>query len=104
LLSPVAFQKLQFWLDEQGMEADVICAAINTTREQAERPGIAYLEGVLRNWYNEGGRAMADLRVRKRSPTDKKTDKRADKKAAKLAALFRQKADEMEAERGVEGA
>src|SRR5690606_11058945 len=28
LLSPVAFQKLQFWLDEQGMEADVVCAAI----------------------------------------------------------------------------
>lgn len=100
LLSPVAFQKLQFWLDEQGMEADVVCAAIDTTREQAERPGIAYLESVLRNWYNEGVRAMADLRARKRSPTDKKTAK----KTAKLAAMFRQKADEMEAERGVKGA
>ena len=67
LLSPVAFQKLQFWLDEQGMEADVVCAAIDTTREQAERPGIAYLEGVLRNWRNEGVTTVSDLEVRSRA-------------------------------------
>src|SRR5690606_32898264 len=99
VLSPSMLDRFEFWIHDLKMPADVVCAAIDEAlRQNVTR--ISYIDAIVRNWHNDGIRAMADLRARERSPTDKKTDK----KTAKLAAMFRQKADEMEAERGVEGA
>lgn len=64
MLNDTAFDKLRFWHEEKGMDADVVCKAIDITADQAERPRIGYVEGILVNWYNDGVRTTADLRTR----------------------------------------
>src|SRR5690606_29319636 len=70
MLGPTQYEKLRFWLDEQGMEADVICVAIDEAIEQHERTAdpqkrrIGYIEGILRNWFNDGVRTLEDVRSR----------------------------------------
>ncbi|HET7558754.1 MAG TPA: DnaD domain protein [Limnochordia bacterium] len=61
LLGPSQYERLRFWIDEQGMRGDVVALAIEETMRGAKRPSIAYLEGVLRNWHNDGVRTMQDL-------------------------------------------
>ena len=61
MLGPTQFEKLRFWVEEQGMEAEVVAAAIEETVASAENPRINYLEGILRNWYNSGIRTLTDL-------------------------------------------
>jgi DNA replication protein DnaD len=40
------------------MTAEVVAAAIDITARKADNPRIQYLEGVLRNWYNDGVRTF----------------------------------------------
>lgn len=61
MLGPTQFEKLRFWVEEQGMEAEVVALAIEETVASAENPRINYLEGILRNWYNSGIRTLTDL-------------------------------------------
>lgn len=61
MLGPSQFEKLRFWVEEQGMEAEVVALAIEETVTSAENPRINYLEGILRNWYNSGIRTLTDL-------------------------------------------
>src|SRR5690606_23755851 len=95
VLGPSMLDRFEFWIHDLKMTADVVCAAIDEAlRQKVTR--ISYIDAIVRNWHNDGIRTMADLRARERSPTETK--------AAKLAALFRQKADEMEAEKRAQGA
>jgi len=57
-------QKLVFWLEEKELSHEVIAVAVEEMCENAERPTLSYLEGVLRNWYNEGVREYAHLTER----------------------------------------
>src|SRR5690625_1688266 len=66
MLGPSQFEKLRFWVEEQGMSSDVVALAIEETVQSAQTPRIAYVEGVLRNWYNAGIRTLADLQKSKR--------------------------------------
>ena len=58
LMGPKQRDKLRFWVEESGMHAEVVAAAIDITARKAENPRIQYLEGVLRNWYNDGVRTF----------------------------------------------
>ncbi|NLJ86167.1 MAG: DnaD domain protein [Firmicutes bacterium] len=60
LMGPKQRDILQFWVEESGMTAEVVAAAIDVTARKAENPRIQYLEGVLRNWFNDGVRTYAD--------------------------------------------
>lgn len=61
MLGPTQFEKLRFWVEEQGMEAEVVALAIEETVTSAKTPRINYLEGILKNWYNSGIRTLTDL-------------------------------------------
>ena len=61
VMGPSQFEKLRFWLEEMGMSPDVIALAIEETVQNAKSPRMNYLEAVLRNWYNDGVRTVADL-------------------------------------------
>lgn len=67
MLGPSQFEKLRFWVEEQGVSPDVVALAIEETVQSAQTPRMAYVEGVLRNWYNDGIRTVADLQQSKRS-------------------------------------
>lgn len=67
MLGPSQFEKLRFWVEEQGVSPDVVALAIEETVQSAKTPRMAYVEGVLRNWYNDGIRTVADLQKSKRS-------------------------------------
>lgn len=68
MLGPVQFEKLRFWVEEKAMSPDVVAAAIEETTASAEKPRIQYLEGILRNWYNDGIRSLQDLIKRNQLP------------------------------------
>lgn len=61
MIGPVQLEKLRFWVEEQGMEAEVVALAIAETVASAKNPRINYLEGILKNWYNSGIRTLTDL-------------------------------------------
>jgi len=67
MIGPTQYEKLRFWIEEQGMEGAVVALAIEETVRSAEVPRISYLEGILRNWYNDGIRTLADLHEKKRA-------------------------------------
>ncbi|NLY51338.1 MAG: DnaD domain protein [Firmicutes bacterium] len=60
MMGPKQRDKLRFWVEESGMSAEVVAAAIDITARKAENPRIQYLEGVLRNWYNDGVRTFEE--------------------------------------------
>lgn len=66
LLGPVQYEKLRSWVEEKGMSADVVALAIHEMARSAPTPRIQYLEGILRNWYNDGVRTMGDMIKRKK--------------------------------------
>lgn len=61
MIGPTQMEKLRFWVEEQGMEAEVVALAIEETVASARNPRINYLEGILKNWYNSGIRTLTDL-------------------------------------------
>ena len=75
LMSPSHYDKLNHWR-EKGMEPALLAQAIlsveneHQRRVQANEPGahqirrISYLEGILRNWYNDGLRTYRDWDAR----------------------------------------
>lgn len=67
MAGPTQFEKLRFWVEEQGMEGEVVAAAIEETVQSAQVPRINYLEGILRNWCNDNIRTLKDLVERKAS-------------------------------------
>lgn len=67
VMGPTQFEKLRFWMEEMGMSSDVVALAIEETVQNAKTPSINYLEGVLRNWYNQGVRTVADLQRSKQA-------------------------------------
>lgn len=69
MLGPTQFEKLRFWVEEQGMSGEVVALAIEETVRQAPSPRINYLEGILRNWYNDGVRTLEDLAQSHRATT-----------------------------------
>ncbi len=54
-------QRLYIWTDERGMSHEVVAAAIEEMCSSVDRPNIGYLEGILRNWLQEGVTSYADL-------------------------------------------
>lgn len=73
MLGPSQFEKLRFWVEDQGMSSDVVALAIEETVQSAPTPRLAYVEGVLRNWYNAGIRTLADLQRSKRARSQEVT-------------------------------
>ncbi len=69
LLGPSQFERLRFWVEEQGMSPEVVAMAIEETVQSARTPRLNYLEGILRNWYNEGIRTLDDLQRSQRAKT-----------------------------------
>lgn len=67
MMGPTQFERLRFWVEEQGMEGAVVALAIEETVASAEVPRISYLEGILRNWYNDGIRTLAHVQQSKRA-------------------------------------
>lgn len=66
LIGPSQFEKLRFWVEEQQMSPDVVALAIEETVQSARTPRMAYLEGILRNWRNDGIRTLEHLQRNKR--------------------------------------
>ena len=64
MIGPTQYEKLRFWVEEQGMEGAVVALAIEETVRSADVPRISYLEGILRNWYNDGIRTLADVHAK----------------------------------------
>lgn len=54
-------EKLLFWMQAKGVSHEVIAVAIEEMCASVAKPSFPYLEGILRNWYNEGVRTYADL-------------------------------------------
>lgn len=54
-------QRLYHWTDERGMSPELVAAAIEEMCSSVSRPNIGYLEGILRNWLEEGVMSYADL-------------------------------------------
>jgi len=67
MMGPTQYERLRFWVEEKGMEGAVVALAIEETVQSAEVPRISYLEGILRNWYNDGIRTLADIQRQKRA-------------------------------------
>ena len=82
LMGPVQEEKLRYWVLEQGMDIEVIVAAI---AEMVKTPSrrIEYLEGILRNWYNEGIRNLDDLAAHRKRWQEEKAN--AARKKARTA-------------------
>ena len=66
MIGPAQYEKLRFWIEEKGLEGAVVALAIEETVRSADVPRIQYLEGILRNWYNDGIRSLADLHEKRR--------------------------------------
>ena len=75
-------RRLVFWTEQKGMSHEAIAVAIEEMCSSAPRPSLAYLEGVLRNWYQEGVRDYQDLldrpRLAKVLPTQQKREEGVD--------------------------
>ena len=65
LISESQFERLCEWIIRRGMTADVVALAIEETARSAQYASFSYLEGVLRNWYNQGVRTWQDLSRRR---------------------------------------
>lgn len=52
--TPEEMKKLLFWVEKKGISYEVIAVAIEEMCVSIDSPHFAYLEGVLRNWVNEG--------------------------------------------------
>lgn len=88
LMSPLHFERLRTWVEERGMHPDVVVAAIEETARTATFPRIQYLEGILRNWYNDGIRTTADLKLLQ-TPADPGGKSREDYEGAPNALAYR---------------
>lgn len=64
-IGPVAFEKLRYWVEEMGMPAEVVAEAIATAADVGKRR-INYVEGILRNWYNDGVHTLEKARERRK--------------------------------------
>lgn len=61
LISDSQAERLCEWITQRGMTTDVVALAIEQTARSAEYASFSYLEGILRNWYNQGVRTWADV-------------------------------------------
>lgn len=63
-MGPMQFEALRYWYEDMGMSADVIVEAILEAKEQGKRR-IGYIEGILRNWHNDGVQSVDEARNRR---------------------------------------
>lgn len=61
VVGPSHFQKLRYWVEEMGMEGEVVAAAIEEAARNSSTRRISYIEGILRNWHNEGILTLRDI-------------------------------------------
>lgn len=52
--TPEEMKKLLFWVEKKGVSHEVVAVAIEEMCAMVDNPNFGYLEGVLRNWVNEG--------------------------------------------------
>lgn len=60
-MGPSQFEVLRYWHDDMGMPPDVMVEAILEAKEQGKNR-IGYIEGILRNWHNDGVRTVEQAR------------------------------------------
>ena len=68
LMGPGEYKVLTSWLEdpEVNLPADVIAKAIEEAGKQGKRR-IRYVEGILRNWYNDGVKTVADIETKEQA-------------------------------------
>ncbi len=54
------FEKLLYWVEDMGMESEVVGLAIEEAARSARTRHISYIEGILRNWHKEGILTLRD--------------------------------------------
>lgn len=59
--TPEEMKKLLFWVEKKRVSPEVVAVAVEEMCVSIENPHFAYLEGVLRNWVNEGVFTYAQL-------------------------------------------
>ncbi len=59
--SPEEMKKLMFWMEKKQMSHEVIAVAIEEMCAAIDNPHFAYVEGILRNWSNEGVHSYTQL-------------------------------------------
>lgn len=70
MIGPTQWRELSTWNSEHGMQAEVMCAAIDEAIKAGKRR-CEYVVGILRNWYNDGIRTSHDLaRASPKTPED----------------------------------
>lgn len=106
LMGPVQEEKLRHWVVEQGMDIEVVVAAIVEMMKTSSRR-IEYLEGILRNWYNEGIRNLDDLTAQRKRWTEEqgKRSKKRPKEGKKTPGFMKSLPGETQAvtKEGYEG-
>ncbi|MFA7175269.1 MAG: DnaD domain protein [Kiritimatiellia bacterium] len=60
VFGPSHFEKLRYWVEEMHMEGEVVAAAIEDAARQPRTRRLSYIEGILRNWHNEGIHTLRD--------------------------------------------
>ncbi|MGI6558586.1 MAG: DnaD domain-containing protein [Limnochordia bacterium] len=62
ILGPLQVDKLRLWLEdpELAKPVEVVAKAIELASESGNRR-INYVEGILRNWHNDGVRTLTDI-------------------------------------------
>ncbi|HYF75294.1 MAG TPA: DnaD domain protein [Candidatus Nitrosocosmicus sp.] len=53
LMTPVEYEKLIYWIEDQGMQEDAVMFAIEEAATN-DRKNVAYIEGILRDWHGKG--------------------------------------------------
>lgn len=95
MIGPTQYEKLRFWHIEKGMEAAVVCLAFDAAIKEATRTNdpkkrrMSYIEGILRNWYNDGIRTLADLKSREPPKTEEDFIAAILAKAAQAEEVFK---------------
>lgn len=73
MMGPAAFEKLQAWVDQNGMERGAVAYGIEVAADAKEqekpgrKPSVAFVDGILRNWHNDGVRTLEDAREAQRA-------------------------------------
>lgn len=76
IMGPNVLPKLDAWVSQNGMEPEAVALAIEVASEAKRqehpdrKPSLGYVEGVLRNWFNEGVRTAEQAQRRRGGDKD----------------------------------
>jgi len=74
LITPVEFQKIQYWVEDEGMHEDVIMFAIEEAVNQGQRK-MSYIEGILKDLNSKGIKTRIEAEQEKEKFKKRKSQK-----------------------------